>query len=197
MKCSRLRCTRTVDPSRRKYGLCRKHWDAADIPAQRVDVGPTQAHVAALLALRWSYSAISSRTGLSRATIRDTRVVTKVQRSTETAILSVPLIPYAGKNVLVDATGTRRRIEALAYLGHPLNSYEHRLGRCQGRVSAHIAAAMKRVYRELENTIGPSDLARKRALKRGFAGPAAWDGRDMDDPRARPLAPYSAVGRAA
>lgn len=206
MKCSRLRCTRSVDPSRRKYGLCRKHWDAAQIPAQRVDAGPAQAHVAALLALRWSYSAISLRTGLSRATVRDTRVVAKVQRSTEAAILSVPLIHYAGKNVLVDATGTRRRIEALAYLGHPLNSYEHRLGRCRGRVgkavasgwvSAHIAAAMKRVYKELENTIGPSDLARKRALKRGFSGPAAWDGRDMDDPQARPLAPYSAVGRAA
>lgn len=206
MKCSRLRCGRAVDSKRRKYGLCRTHWESAALPSRRVDAGPTRAHVEALLALRWSFAAIASRTGLGRTTIRETRTVAKVRRSTEDAILALPLVRYPGKNVLVDATGTRRRIEALAYLGHPLVSYELKVGRCRGRVgkavatgwaSAYIADGVARVYRELENTIGPSDLSRKRAQKRGFAGPAAWDGRDMDDPKAQPLKAYSPDRRAA
>lgn len=206
MTCSRPRCTRTVDALRRKHRLCRTHWEASLLPSRRVCAGPTRSHVEALLSWRWSFAAIASRSGLSRTAVRETRTVAKVRRSTEEAILALPLIRYAGKNVLVDAIGTRRRIEALAYLGHPLISYELRVGRCRGRVgkavatgwvSAYIADGVEQVYRELENTIGPSDLSRKRAQKRGFAGPAAWDGRDMDDPKAIPLAPYSANGRAA
>lgn len=206
MTCSRPRCTRTVDAKRRKYMLCRTHWEVAALPCQRIDAGPTRAHVQALLALRWSFAAIADRSGVSRTAVRETRTVTKVQRSTEAAILALPLVRYAGKNVLVDATGTRRRIEALAYLGHPLISYELRVGRCRGRVgkavatgwvSAYIADGVEQVYRELENTIGPSDLSRKRAQKRGFVGPAAWDGRDMDDPKAVPLKAYCPDRRAA
>lgn len=206
MKCSRPLCSNVVDSKRRKHGLCRKHWDVAHLPSQRVDAGPTRAHVAALRVLRWSYAAIADHSGVARTAVREINTVARVQRSTEAAILSIPLVRYAGKNVLVDATGTRRRIEALAYMGHPLVSYELRLGRCQGRVgkavasgwvSAFLADAMVRVYRELENTIGPSDIARRRAQRRGFAGPAAWDGRNIDDPTACPLSPYTNVGRAA
>lgn len=199
MKCSRLPCTRIVDAARIKHGLCRKHWDVAPRSFRLVDAERTRQHLAQLRDLGWTYGAIWARTGISRSSLREIATVRRVRELTETAILSIPLTRHLSRHVLVDATGTRRRIEALAYLGWPLSHLEPRLGRCQGRVgkaiatgwvSTQIAAAVDRVYRELEGTPGPSDIARRRALRRGFVGPAAWDDRNIDDPCARPLAPY-------
>lgn len=201
MKCSRPRCGNTVDRLRLKTGLCRKHWDVTPMPARRVDAAPSRQHLVRLLELQWTYGAISKQTGIARSALRDCARRARVWASTEEAILAVPLTRHVCKNVLVEATGTRRRIEALAYLGWPMSHLEHRFGRCQGRVgkaiatgwvSTAIAAAVDRVYRELEGTPGPSDIARRRALRCGFAGPAAWDDRDIDDPQVQPLTPWQA-----
>lgn len=201
MKCSRPRCPRVVDSKRQRYRLCRSHWAIAQLPSHRVDAGPTREHLVRLRELQWTYTAIAKRSGVARTAVREAFGRRHVQAATEAAILAVPLTRHLSKNVLVDATGTRRRVEALAYLGWPLSHLEPRFTRCRGRVgkaiatgwvSTVIAADVERVYRELENTPGPSDIARRRALRRGFVGPAAWDNRDIDDPQARPLAPYRA-----
>lgn len=199
MKCSRLKCPNVVDPKRLKYRLCRKHWAITPVPSHRVDSTPCRHHLVQLLALQWTYGAIARRSGVARTAVREALGRSRIQAATEAAILAVPLTRHLSGKVVVDATGTRRRVEALAYLGWPLSHLEPRFTRCRGRVGKAIATGwvstvvaddVERVYRDLENTPGPSDIARRRALRLGFAGPAAWDGRDIDDPRSRPLAPY-------
>lgn len=106
--------------------------------------------------------------------------------------------PRAGR---VDATGTRRRLDALACLGHPSTDIAALMGRPAGSARTlinrwrnpnrpHIARTIRdqvaTVYEQLHHRRGRSSATAIRALEAGCLPPAAWDGVDIDDPTARP-----------
>ncbi|GGO63092.1 hypothetical protein [Nonomuraea cavernae] len=119
---------------------------------------------------------------------------------TEAKILAVA--PINGW-VLVDSTGTQRRIQALATMGWTGEEIGRRVARRRGdswanisrimqgtRLTASLAAEVNVVYGELCQQVPPTDLAakraRSRAQRRRWAPPAAWEAVDIDDPDALP-----------
>lgn len=100
-----------------------------------------------------------------------------------------------------DVTGTRRRLQALAVVGHGSVTIAARIGgiaapshlnnlriRERGTCRVDVAEALARVFPRLireapaVNSFGVAQLA----AERGWDGPDAWSGVDMDDPDARP-----------
>lgn len=99
---------------------------------------------------------------------------------------------------LVDATGTRRRVQALSALGWSQSYLGERFGvgvsavqqwTVSSLVQAKTATSVRRLYDELSMTPGPSARARGWAAKRGWPPPLAWDDDTIDDPAARPYRP--------
>jgi DNA-binding CsgD family transcriptional regulator len=97
-----------------------------------------------------------------------------------------------------DATGTRRRIQALVALGWTQNQLGQRLGasrsvvsqlargRTYPQVEHATAERVTLLYEHLSGTPGPSEQARARARRAGYAPPCAWDEHTIDDPAAGP-----------
>lgn len=101
----------------------------------------------------------------------------------------------------VDATGTRRRLEALAARGHTARTIGARMGRPHATsralvsswrhrdrrvIDARTAADIDAVYTQLRDTPGTNSVVRINALRAGCLPPSAWVGVDIDDPGARP-----------
>jgi len=102
----------------------------------------------------------------------------------------------------VDATGTLRRMRALACLGWSFQTTSERAGIGRGRdiaarstVTRASADAITAVYDELWSTPAPTATreeriiaakTRARALREGWAPPLAWDDDEIDKPDARP-----------
>lgn len=105
-----------------------------------------------------------------------------------------------GGPVMIDATGTRRRLQALSRLGWATRILAERIGRNhvnvleimkdQDRVYVETAEIIKRLYDDLsmvppEETPG-SKRVRTFAAKKHYAPPLAWDDETMDDPEVIP-----------
>ncbi len=96
--------------------------------------------------------------------------------------------------MMVDPTGTSRRLQALAYIGwgieslaEPLDMHPHHISRLRlGRRMIYRRAmiAVARVYDELSMTPGPDAKAAQHARRSGWLGPLAWDDDTIDDPAA-------------
>ena len=101
----------------------------------------------------------------------------------------------------VDATGTRRRLEALAALGwssvdigtrmgYPAKSCRSLINQWRhprsGKVHRSTAEKVDRVFEQLSGTPGPSTRIRVHAGQSGWAPPLAWEEGAIDDPKARP-----------
>lgn len=94
----------------------------------------------------------------------------------------------------VDATGTRRRIQALMALGWPGHAIAGHCGWRTGEavfeitrrnwVQRSTAEAVAHVYEHLSMTPGPSAQTRARAARMGWPPPLAWD--DIDNPDEQP-----------
>lgn len=107
-----------------------------------------------------------------------------------------------GHPTTVDATGTRRRLQALAYMGWTQAELGERLGWTQQNVSALIhgrsgtgytpstrvrldtAKAVAAIYDDLCMKQGRSNRTRADAVRRGWVSALAWD--DIDDVGAKP-----------
>ncbi|HJR04388.1 MAG TPA: hypothetical protein VKA83_22290 [Methylomirabilota bacterium] len=102
---------------------------------------------------------------------------------------------------LVDATGTRRRLEALAALGHTARTVGTLMGRPPATarslvsswkrrdrkwIDAGTAAEVAHVYALLADQPGTSTVVRIHALRAGCLPPAAWTGLDIDNPDHQP-----------
>lgn len=99
---------------------------------------------------------------------------------------------------LVDITGTRRRAQALCWLGWSFAYQASRLGidrnyytrtiRDNATISGRTAQAVARLYDELSGRLAPNTARTRRvrtlAMRAGYAPPLAWD--DIDDPAAEP-----------
>jgi len=97
--------------------------------------------------------------------------------------------------LLIDATGTHRRIQALQALGWPRRHLEPAAGLQAGRLSQILratvvtrttATAIAHIFDQLCMTPGPSAVTRHRAAVKDWPPPLAWDDDTIDDPAAEP-----------
>lgn len=161
------------------------------------DAAPARRHVAALRELGWTYAQIAEAAGLSKWVPHNlaTGRTAHVWPESERAILAVPLVPRSSRRG-VDSAGTRRRVQALAWMGWPAAEVARRAGithralatqiHPNRRVSYALARRVAAVYDELSGVRGPSVQAAARARQLGHAPPAAWDEGEIDDPAAKP-----------
>lgn len=104
---------------------------------------------------------------------------------------------YRGRCNRIDATGTARRLQALATLGWTSADLASRLRTNEAAVrrwrQAHTplvnpdsAARVAALYEQLSGTPGPSARMRDEARRRGWVPPLLWEDIDIDDPTAQP-----------
>jgi hypothetical protein len=126
----------------------------------------------------------------------------RITRDAEAKILAVRLQLADGANV--DATGTRRRLQALVTLGWSVSALGRRLGKTSANMfttleSEQVLEATRRrvaaLYDELWDVPAPTSTrhertsatrAKRYAAAHGWAPPLAWDDDEIDDPDARP-----------
>jgi transposase-like protein len=101
----------------------------------------------------------------------------------------------AGGPLTIDATGTRRRLQALARIGHTYQAIAEELGVVRScvqqwagnrRVHRRTAAQVAELYDAWSMTVGPSSKSRARAEAAGWPPPLAWDDESIDDPATQP-----------
>lgn len=178
-----------------------------------VDAAPVRAHVRRLMAAGEAYRDIATRAGQPVTTVcqllygKNGQPRRKVRPALAEALLRLEPSPDAPLG-LIDATGTRRRAEALLALGwsyvqqahltplHPV--YYSRMLK-QPTVTRQAAGYVSQVYEKLSGTPAPDapgpNRARALAAKSGFPPPLAWDDATIDDPAARPEGLPNAGGR--
>lgn len=108
---------------------------------------------------------------------------------------------YLGGHISIDATGTRRRLQALGIMGYGWQAISARTGLAannlgevaQGKITrlrSNTVEKIKALYDELsmvhpENTRG-AKMIRNRFAKRGWAPPLCWDEESIENPEAWP-----------
>ncbi len=129
----------------------------------------------------------------------------RIRRATADALLAVKAdLSTLGGRALVDATGTRRRLQALVAIGWSQSKLGRELGMGpgnfgsmlgRGRLYVSTVRAVRDLYDRLWSTGPPEDehrdkiaanRARNYARARGWAVPQAWDDDTIDDPTAIP-----------
>lgn len=199
MTCSRPGCDKPIHCRR----LCRGHyvkaWRSNVGEAgmyRRVDSRPVLAHLERLRALGWTWDLMSQRAGLGPHTASNVFKRGTVSFAVAEAILALPLEEARPALRLLDPTGTRRRVEALNFLGWPRRALEARMGMgvCalskilrEGRVTSRTARLVSDLYDELNAQQGPNRRVADEAKAAGYQPPAAWDYCDIDDPKAKPF----------
>lgn len=165
-----------------------------------VDATCARQHLGVLRDAGWTWWGLHEATGLAASTLREVGIgeTRRVDRGTERTILALP-VTAARSHRGTDATGTRRRVAALGWMGWPRHEVARRVGVApwtlttqawRGRVSHNLAARVAAVFDELWDRPGPSAVAAGKARSAGAAPPLAWD--DIDDPTAQPnLGPSS------
>lgn len=187
--CRRDEC-RTADRNDRKQAQLRRHRGIPGfIPGPAV-----AAHLRQLLASGLTRLEIAERSGISDRAIRYIlNGQTKVQRPKALALLAVePLEEHAR----IDATGTIRRVQALAAVGWPIVWTAEQAGHSAGYLFAILSGDVPKIpsgtarridalYRKHGSQAGPSEHTRAIARRNGWPSQIAWDG-NIDDPAARP-----------
>lgn len=202
-------------------------WDPTLQPYVSGDI--VRAHIAQLRAAGMGRRAIAAAAGLAESTLcgimhgyhaddpnhphhRPPRL--KVRREVAERILSVTFTP--APHAVVDATGTRRRMQALVAVGWSQARLASRLGITEtslcrilagsGGVLQATADAAAAAYEEWWR--GPSagasraargsiTRARQHAARQGWLPPLAWDDDTIDDPDTEPHTGPALAGRAA
>lgn len=185
----------------RRYRL-RLGYDRVNGTPRRIDPTQTRHHAERLIARGWTQTQIAAAAGLRGTSVSDvmTGRWTTVSSRTAAAILGIELTqkPPIPKRI-IDAIGTRRRLQALMVLGHSMAAVaaQARVGTstlqqiADGQwdsVRTTTAVKVARAYRRL--SLAPalrtlhSELVRNHAMEHGWHGPMAWD--DIDNPACKP-----------
>jgi hypothetical protein len=189
------------------------------------DAAAVRRHVACLRLAEASYEAIASVAGVSPMTVRRFHCVNpragerresgprpSARVSAVTAQRLLAVTPAMVEQVAArrDATGARRRLQALIALGHPAASLAHRLRIAPRRVSSVVHgttvtvtsfmhAAVCDLYDQLWDVHPPgrtlaerdaAAAARALAASRGWPTPMGIDDDRIDDPAYRPRAQW-------
>lgn len=180
----------------------RRAYERAQGISRHVDGEETRTHIERLVNRGWTQRQIAHAANINATTLCAiaTGQSRTVRRENAAAILAIglgaqPALPRG----YIDATGARRRLQALMVLGYPLAEIARRVGagRCsfqptvEGRlvtIRATTAGRVARVYRQLSMVPAPpgrlAEQARNEAAVNGWHGPMAWE--DIDDPECRP-----------
>lgn len=167
--------------------------------ARLVDAEPLRQHVAMLKEAGLSQWDIAIAAGWkSRNALADALTRKMVTPRTMRRVLAVTAPPASRRNGYVDATASRRRLQALAVMGWPTRQIAARLGNLDPQTYRYIAngrtrtirrrteQAIAELYDELWATPGPSRKSASIAKSKGWVPPLAWDDDSIADPSARP-----------
>jgi hypothetical protein len=177
------------------------------------DAEPVRAHLLTLKSCGMGLRAIAAVAGVDRKRLqgilnglphRGTGPQKKVRPALAAAILAVePTLDNLAAACVIGATGTTRRLRALAAAGWPLQRIAEAMGWTPNNISVLVSAStvtvrtarlVRTVYNRLWNvdpaTHGASlpgiSHAKARAEQERWAPPAAWDDDTIDDPAAFP-----------
>jgi hypothetical protein len=176
-----------------------------------VDAEPVRQHLKMLIGYGISFERTARLAGVYPALIAgllypmgDRGLKQRMRADNAARILAVKAVPENIDDLhAIDATGTRRRLQALAAIGFPFTRLgEHlplhpaQVGRVarSPQVHAGTARAVAKVYDRLWNQdptqygVRPATAlkVRRYAKSQGWAPPAAWDDDLIDDPAAEP-----------
>lgn len=199
MICSRPNCQGKV----KHRGWCEKHYFMlVDRPIGWVDPRPVVEHLAALKSSGLGYVTIAKMAGVGHSTVQYARRRPKMRADVVQKILAVPIpmTPHVGpKNgAWIDSTGSRRRLQALVANGYLQGDLAARLSLLPSWISEFIggeggnirvsnARRIHDLFEQLQLVPGPSNVARRQGIRRGWALPLAWDEDTIDDPSAQPV----------
>lgn len=182
---------------RRRVLLAEGRWESSRIPADGV-----AAHLRALIRAGRSRTWIARATGVPEATIhRLLAGQSTITRHNAYRLLALTRADRPRGKTWVPATGTKRRLEALACQGWSqvdiarlaglnANTLSRVVRDSPRQVAAATADAVARVYLQLARLCRTDRTGRwvqARARRRGYLPPAAWTPWTIDDPKARPL----------
>jgi hypothetical protein len=171
------------------------------------DAEPVRQHVRAAKAAGIGWRRVAELAGVPRSTVKQLlygkpgRPPTRqIRPAVAERLLAVHFGPWAlADGALVAATGVRRRIQALAWLGWSLSEQARRIGWSVGnyatllerpQVTRATADKVCALYEQL-SMIPAADgysatRSRNLAAARGWLPPLAWDDDNIDEPKARP-----------
>lgn len=176
------------------------------------DAEPVRQHVLAIRATGMGLHTIAKNTGITVATMDhliygNSPYPPAARIRTESARTLLAYWPtlndYDGGSV-IDATGTRRRLQALAAIGWPVASLHQHIDfvtvstlerlRFKKQVTARVARAVRDLYKWAstgqaeDHGVTPWIAARGRgqAARRNWTPPSTWDDDLIDDPDATP-----------
>ena len=207
--CTPCRVAITNAERRRRLNL---HIGAAPT---RIDATEVLEHVRALGAQGLGYKRVAQLAGVAPSTVAkiinrdpsraDGRPQKRVRPDIAEKILGVRAsLDTVTDGASIDATGTRRRLQALHARGWSRRALAVRLGMehnalrlafTNGTVSGRLARAVRDLYEELWDQAPPATTGHERAsitrtlrwaAANRWAVPAAWDDDQLDDPAARP-----------
>lgn len=211
LTCKRPKCTKWA--SFKNTGYCRDHYDAV-LNRQAATEGygrgyrdseKVHAHLASLREAGLGYKRIGELSGVDRRTIQRIVKSDTVSGRVEAKLLSVdvPAQPHLVSlpSAKIDATGTRRRLQALAAIGYHYEGLADRLGMDHSNiwrlatgykplVYARVAREVDELFQKLQLTPAPPSQgamkAINRAKKNGWPLPLSWDEDSIDNPNATP-----------
>jgi hypothetical protein len=146
-----------------------------------------------------SINTIAQAAGLHTTTVHRIRTgnLDLIDRETHRKIMDAR--PKVGATV--EIAGTRRRLQAIAALGYSLNEAAEATGLSgplvtsirtgkSATTSPDRAKSVTEFYEIIKDTPAPASDASRRAMafakRYRWAPPAAWEGRDIDDPNVGP-----------
>jgi hypothetical protein len=185
------------DPCRRASARHSKEWrlDKHRGIERLVDAEPARVHVRLLLDRGMSYRAIALTAGWSsRNSLDGALAAQRIRPGTLKRILAVNVHSDVRLDRYTDATGSSRRLRALAVGGWPTRDLARCLGArdpstvqdiAAGRCSTirlRTAVAIEELYDELWDRPGPSPRTAAIAARKGWLPALAWDDDVIDDP---------------
>jgi transcriptional regulator with XRE-family HTH domain len=185
-----------------------------------VDAEPAREHLRALSAAGIGWKQAARLSGLSTGVVSkllygigERPPTRRIRPATEQRILAIPVAaPSLARAAVVDATATRRRLQALVARGYSQAVLARRLGILRSNFSqitaGQVTAATERdvagLYDQLWN-VPPDESthrsrisasrARNYARARGWVPPLAWDDDRIADPGAQPAADWRRPAR--
>lgn len=178
--------------NRKLYELRRARGVPVTVPIERV-----RARIAELNQLGLTNLMIGYAAGLGKSTVGHimNRSTLHTHIDVAAAIYQVTHHPHPRQPTVL-TIGAKRRIRSLNAIGWPTGELGQRLGQ-PNRSTLNLALAdnyttynmwsrIRDLYEELSGTPGPSKQSIAVARRGGHVPPLAWEGIDIDDPRAQP-----------
>lgn len=195
--CSIPNCT----DSRYAMAMCERHY-AKQRRLRRhrghldqIPIEPVVHHLEMLRARGWSWTTIAVTAKTSSMLLARMREggMSTLRREKADRILAIRAT-WQNTRVAVPMTGTRRRLDALAWQGWSgaevarrvgVSVFQFRNSARTGSIEARTAAAVARFFDDNVERPGPNPVFAKKSRTLGAVPAAAWDG-DLDDPASTP-----------